>query len=173
MRILALDPANACGFAHSDGHYGVWNLTTSGTEHAGRRLNRLADLIRQAHADWGFDRIVYEDAGFGAGRGQLHTMAMHNELRGIIKATACYLGLPFEGYKPTTIKKFATGSGNAKKPQMIAALKTRLGIETTNDNIADALWILELAKSDYHEAEKVKKARQRTAVVKPKQARMF
>jgi Holliday junction resolvasome RuvABC endonuclease subunit len=171
MKILALDPANACGFAHSDGHYGVWNLTTSGTEHAGRRLNRLADLIRQAHSDWGFERIVYEDASFG-GINQ-NTKAKHNQLAGIIWAVACYLNVPCEAYKPTTIKKFATGSGNAKKPQMIAALKTRLGIETTNDNIADALWILELAKSDYHESEKVKKARQRTAVVKPKQARMF
>ncbi len=54
-----------------------------------------------------------------------------------------------DSYGVGTIKKHATGKGNAKKPQMIeAANKTysnKLGKKITDDNEADALHILGLA----------------------------
>jgi|GEM_PF-5559580 len=44
---------------------------------------------------------------------------------------------------PTALKKFATGNGRAKKPQMIRAAATLLGVNTTDDNIADACFVLD------------------------------
>ena len=43
---------------------------------------------------------------------------------------------------PNTLKKFATGRGNASKADMIADLKSKHSIETDNDNIADAAWLV-------------------------------
>lgn len=40
----------------------------------------------------------------------------------------------------TEIKKFATGNGAAKKPQMIAAAQN-YGCRTTDDNVADAFHV--------------------------------
>jgi Holliday junction resolvasome RuvABC endonuclease subunit len=49
-----------------------------------------------------------------------------------------------------TLKKFATGHGNAKKPDMIrAAAKLKPGL--TDDNEADAIWLLEYAKFQFKE----------------------
>lgn len=46
-----------------------------------------------------------------------------------------------------TLKKFATGKGNAGKPEMIAAARAKWpGAEIIDDNHADALWILEYAR---------------------------
>jgi Holliday junction resolvasome RuvABC endonuclease subunit len=54
------------------------------------------------------------------------------------------LGVKCTGVPVGTIKKFATGRGNASKEEMIAAAKSR-GFEPVDDNEADALAILFLA----------------------------
>jgi len=45
---------------------------------------------------------------------------------------------------PTTLKKFATGKGNATKPDMRMALYQRGGLDVRDDNQADAWWLREL-----------------------------
>lgn len=146
MNILALDPALHCGFAHSAGHSGVWNLADIGTGHAGLRLIRFRELLHQAHQAWGFDALAYEDASFGSPNPNVQ--AMHNELRGVIKLVAAEVGgKELISFVPSTLKKFATGDGRAKKPQMIAAWNRHFPTRpVTDDNEADALWVLQLAE---------------------------
>jgi hypothetical protein len=50
-----------------------------------------------------------------------------------------YMGVPIQ-----TIKKHATGKGNAKKGRMIQAARDR-GWSPVDDNEADALWLLDYA----------------------------
>lgn len=49
--------------------------------------------------------------------------------------------IPYEGVPVGSIKKHATGKGNAGKPEMIAAMKAK-GFTPETDNDADALAIL-------------------------------
>lgn len=49
--------------------------------------------------------------------------------------------IPYQGVPVASIKKFATGKGNAKKDAMIAAAVER-GFKPADDNEADALMIL-------------------------------
>ena len=49
--------------------------------------------------------------------------------------------LPYQGVPVGTIKRFATGKGNADKAAMIAAIRER-GFEPADDNEADAIAIL-------------------------------
>ncbi len=150
LKILAVDPANLCGYAHSAGHHGTWDI--------GRSVSRLAvfrDLLHKARRDWGIDLIAYEDASFG-GKNQA-TKAAHNELRGMIKLVASEIGAKTLSYMPSTIKKFATGNGGADKSQMMRACKTILGIMPRDDNEADALWILEAARQGYLPPKKAAK----------------
>jgi Holliday junction resolvasome RuvABC endonuclease subunit len=55
-------------------------------------------------------------------------------------------GLPYQGVPVGTIKRFATGKGNAPKAAMLAAIRAR-GYQPADDNEADAiallLWALE------------------------------
>jgi hypothetical protein len=56
-----------------------------------------------------------------------------------------------------TLKKFATGHGNAKKPDMIAAAqKLKPGI--TDDNEADAIWLLEYARREILKEQKQRRS---------------
>lgn len=50
-------------------------------------------------------------------------------------------GIPRFDYSPMTIKKFMTGNGVAKKPEMVKAVRAR-GWNVTNDHEADAISLL-------------------------------
>ena len=155
--ILALDPANITGYAHSAGHRGVWVLG-AGPE----RLQRLRDFITDAFRAWGFKLVAFEGSSFGSHNQA--TKAAHNELRGVIRLVAADLRAETVEYNPLSIKAWACGNGHAKKDQMIRAAKTMLGIVTDSDNIADAAFILAMAQAGYvveGKKAKVRKARAR------------
>jgi len=46
--------------------------------------------------------------------------------------------VPWMVVNPSQLKKFATGYGNAPKPDMIVAAKTLMKLDTDDDNVADA-----------------------------------
>jgi Holliday junction resolvasome RuvABC endonuclease subunit len=58
-------------------------------------------------------------------------------------------GIPYVGFPVGTIKKEATGKGNAKKEDMIRAAEEEFGIYPETDDEADALMILKCGKKDY------------------------
>lgn len=144
MKILGLDPANKCGFAHSDGTHGTWKLKLPKDRHPGRRLHRLRRFLFAIKRDHGIDVIGYEDASFGSKNP--NTMARHNELAGVIQLCAAEWDIPAFSFKPTHIKKFITDDGGASKEQMMRAIELLYGIRTRDDNIADAIAVMERAR---------------------------
>lgn len=51
------------------------------------------------------------------------------------------LHIPVGVVAPTSLKQFATRDGRASKETMVADAKALMGVETENDNEADALWL--------------------------------
>jgi len=147
LRILALDPATHCGYAISHTLYGVWNLTAKRDESVGMRLIRLRSKLHEVIECERINLVVFERPG-GAFKGAI---IVQSELQGQIKVVCEDKSIPYRAYSSQEIKKFATGKGNAGKPAMIAAAKLKLGYpeERNNDDECDALWMLELAKSEY------------------------
>lgn len=153
MNILSLDAANKTGYAWFDGKrigYGAWDLPAMAAKDFSRTATRLTVLhakIVELHGRTPFDLIVYEASGFGASNNP-HTAAMHDRMRGVIEYTADTLGVPHAAVGITTIKKWATGNGHAKKPQMIQACETffKITLAQDQDNEADSLLLLEFAK---------------------------
>ncbi len=141
MRILALDLGGRCGFAWTDTtecatwNSGVWSLTRSG-EGWGRRFVRFRDLVLEVAPD----RVVYELV-----RRHVGTEAAHNYggYLGILTALCEEHGIGYDSIGVGTVKKHATGKGNARKPAMIAAAVERFARVPQDDNEADALWILD------------------------------
>lgn len=176
MKILALDPAAATGFAWQDTDspdlplYGVWQLTRGDGEHSGRRLERLRTKIYDVHRARGVDRIAFEDASFGSHNPS--TQALHNQLAGVILLVASELSIPASAVGPSRLKKFTTDDGRAKKNAMKAAVERHLGIRTDDDNIADALAVLLWAKA-FPGGQPASSQKRRPMVRRPKSKRLF
>lgn len=56
----------------------------------------------------------------------------------IIRDTLFQRGLSWYEIRPTSLKKWTTGKGNAKKPEMATSVKQRWGFESASDDIVDA-----------------------------------
>lgn len=146
MRILAIDPASKCGWAHSSGASGVWDLSVRRDESSGMRLIRLAAKLREIKAGVGIELVVFEAARNAMPKMQ-GALVVQAEIQGQIKAWCEREGVQYRGYSPMEIKKHATGKGNAKKGAMIAAARSR-GWNPQDDNEADALWLLDLVNTE-------------------------
>lgn len=144
-KILALDVATHCGWALDKTIYGVWNLTPKRDESAGMRLIRFRSKLKEVITSEHINLVVFERPG---GR-HVGAVIVQSELQGQVKVICEDMNIPYRGYSSQEIKKFATGKGNVGKPAMIAAAKQKLGYIGENDNEADAIWLLELAKSEY------------------------
>jgi Holliday junction resolvasome RuvABC endonuclease subunit len=82
--------------------------------------------------------VVIEDlAVHGPGNGMAAA-----QLMGAVKLTLIRNELtPYLLVPPSSLKKFATGKGNATKADMAVALYKRAGLELANDNEVDAWWL--------------------------------
>lgn len=158
MDILALDIGTKVGFAYNQtlllpetdctGRYdaGTWALASDTevkkwgkarlTRRNDPRIRRLCDNIAALGA---FDVIVFEDVEF-------QTYRMQTQLWSALRSSLwlCGLAKHFECVNVTTLKKFATGAGNADKAAMSKALKRRhpkLWTPWLDDNGIDAVWL--------------------------------
>jgi len=144
MNVLALDAANKCGYAHTNGISGVWRYNKKKTDHPGTKwlvfMARLRDMLQNCPTD----KIVYEQPH---NRGGAATHSGHGYIT-CIEYVASGLGIEVDSVHSATIKKHATGSGRASKEDMIKACQEKLGVEPMDDNEADALWLLQVAVSE-------------------------
>ena len=117
---------------------GVANLSVKKKQHQGVLYLNAKDLLEARNSEWKIDRIVYEDVKAHKGVQAAH---VYGGLLGVVLSWAATRGVPCIGIGVGTIKKHATGKGNAKKDAMIASAVER-GHSPADDNEADAIAIL-------------------------------
>jgi Holliday junction resolvasome RuvABC endonuclease subunit len=158
MAILAIDPGTLCGWALSDDEEltsGVWDLSAGrGRPHKTRWLN-LWSQLHGLHVE--IDHIVYEQVMGHPRPGRTlksgkkkaagtNILAAHvyGGLVAVLEMWAEHKEIKISSINSATVKKWATGKGNAKKAEMIKAAKERWpDFYIQDDNEADALWILD------------------------------
>lgn len=141
MTILALDISLKTGYAHNRGgiHFGTKDFTEVEPDNAIRGRIFRSWLIGMID-DVSPDEIVIE-------RPFLRNENTTFLLGGLVweaHRTAELMGIPRREIPAVSIKKFITGNAKAKKPDVIASIKSK-GFEVTDDNQADAVALLLLA----------------------------
>ena len=141
--ILALDLGSTTGWAIRNSRcrilHGTAEFRPTRFEGGGMRYLRFGKwLDRTLDVTGGIDAIHYEEVRRHAGTDASH---VYGGLLATLTAWCEDRSIPYGGVPVGTIKRFATGKGNADKAAMIAAIRER-GFEPVDDNEADAIAIL-------------------------------
>lgn len=138
--VLALDLATVTGWAISRTGMAIQSgrLTMIAGGRQGQRLKRFHTfLVDIKNRSGGIDFVTWEDAWCQPGIAN----QVHHNLVGVLLNWCEHHGIGYKKIAVATIKKHATGSGRAKKPDMIAAARAK-GFNVIDDNEADALHLL-------------------------------
>jgi len=141
--VLALDLGTTTGWAlrARDGGItsGTMTFKPSRFEGGGMRYLRfqhwLGEIAWLAH---GLRQVVFEEVRAHVSTDSSH---VHGGFVATLTAWCEQRGVPYEGVPVGTIKRFATGKGNADKAAVIAAIRAR-GFTPADDNEADAIALL-------------------------------
>jgi Holliday junction resolvasome RuvABC endonuclease subunit len=148
VKILALDLGTHTGWALSEnGHVesGVQVFDVKRGESPGMRYLRFNRWLEEmASSDPRPDVVVFEQAHH---RGGAATEVAAGFSTRVLEFCARH-GIEHASVHTATLKKFATGKGNADKEQMLEGARRRFKPELADDNEADALWILEYARQE-------------------------
>ena len=113
----------------------VFAIPTTAKEHIRDRWKKIVVAIKREVRVG--DSCFIEDYAYGmpSQRSNLTTLA---EVGGIIKFMLLNMGVPIFPVSPGTLKKWATGKGNAKKEDMKLAVYKKFDMEFETSDEADA-----------------------------------
>jgi crossover junction endodeoxyribonuclease RuvC len=110
------------------------------------RLRWIRAQVMAAVREPRADLVVLEGYAFAAHASHAHELG---ELGGVIRVALLDAGIRFVDVNPSSLKLFATGKGNAKKNQVLADAVRKLAYAGHSTDEADALWLLEMARTHY------------------------
>lgn len=132
-KVVGLDLSiTATGIAYADGS----TYTVKTKRDGDRRLLEICHEIGIAVDGRGVDLVVIEDLPTHAKAAGITGM-----VHGAVRVYLMQLRVPYVLITPATLKKFATGKGNAGKPEMAVALFKRTGLELADSDQVDAFWL--------------------------------
>lgn len=155
--VLALDPGSTFGFAFGllgkgVDAFGVWDIRSlAGAKRwKGMRYVNLVRCLNEIREQVRLDAVIYER------QVHMHQNAGLARAEALIGATVTLEGwcaaqrIPIADVYPTTLKKFATGSGRADKGQMLIAAQQRWPDKrfSTSDEV-DACFAWEYARARF------------------------
>lgn len=161
MNILALDLSlTATGVAYPDGTTALYKtspLPDKADAAKARRLIELERRIMDAIMAWLPDVVVVEGFSYGSKGASVDQVY---GLGWVVRLAIVNLQFPLAVVPPASVKKYATGSGNAKKPDMRMAMFKFTGDDIQDDNECDAKWMWLMARDAYSGAGERPKYRQ-------------
>jgi len=144
MIVLAVDPGTRCGFAIGGvgGISGTWDLAPKRGDSPGMRyiyLRTKLEWVLNAYSN--LELVAYEMAHHRGGAATEYAIGVVTHLQ----SWCAERNIEHVAVHAAQVKRHATGRGNAKKPEMLAAAEKRFGFRPQFDDEADALWILDYA----------------------------
>jgi crossover junction endodeoxyribonuclease RuvC len=153
QRVVGFDPGlNVTGYGVIDCRGGVVKLVEAGTvrsrgETLETRLATIHEGVREVLAALSPSAMAIEQVFVHAKFPR--TAILMGHARGVICLAAAQAGLTVNNYPPARVKSLLTGSGQAGKEQMQAAVQRELALATRPEpaDVADALAV---ALADWH-----------------------
>jgi Holliday junction resolvasome RuvABC endonuclease subunit len=147
---LGLDPSltgfGVALYCPETGEHDLWLLTSKK-----KGVDRLLSLCYELESITHFVQKSYDlaDVAMEDTVRLSYAASALGELAGVVKATL-HVAVRGDGryplrVPPASLKKFATGKGNAKKVDIILSVYKKYGLEVTNDNLADAYVLARIA----------------------------
>jgi crossover junction endodeoxyribonuclease RuvC len=146
MRYVGIDPSTKTGLVIIDKQGNIINTqdVTTKVKEDPQRFSDLAEkIIDELEPN---DCIFIEGFSYGSkGAG----VSFQYGLGWIIRHMLLERGYEYTEVPPTSVKKFATGKGNAKKDAMVLPIFKHWGFEHSSDNVRDAYVLARMAKGIY------------------------
>ncbi len=140
--LLALDLGTSAGWAlHNTAGVASGTVSLKHTRYdgGGMRFLRFRRWLEQLDVEAGpFEAVYFEEVRRHAGTDAAH---VYGGLLGVLTAWCEEYLVAYQGVPVGTIKRFATGKGNADKAAMVDAVRAK-GFNPADDNEADAIAIL-------------------------------
>lgn len=138
MNILGLDPSlSATGYALPSGYVGTFTPKGRRVERLGNAAQWIEEILHVHEID-----VVYLE-GYSYGSKGRAAISL-GELGGVLRLAIADAGVKMVEVSPATLKKYATGAGNAAKERVLVAAVKRLDYGGHSTDEADALWLYEL-----------------------------
>lgn len=169
VRILAIDPGSCCGYSVMDvsqpvphglqaqrAQSGTWDLHQKKCEDDAMRYLRLKKFLMELNPDFiGFELVNFPHRSTQAA-------ACYWGIVAVIKLYCKENEVMFVGVETGSLKRRATGKGGGKgtkKPEMVQAANKAFNIipplddtdsaSNKDHNIADAMWLMQIALEEY------------------------
>lgn len=163
MNVLAFDPGGACGWAvGTNGNViacGAADLAKRAKQLRCSKPTALFQFVREKIVEYEISAVCREDSvtslkGFSrGGKSHLQALIVHSQYAAVIDAAAELKKVRLiTPVNPKTLKAFATGNGNAQKPQMLAVARQlyRLDLRDDEEDAADACHVCAWAMQQVH-----------------------
>jgi Holliday junction resolvasome RuvABC endonuclease subunit len=135
IAVAGIDPSlTATGYAHTDGSLNtiVYPRDCTGDQRLHYFHGWLSQILRIEQPT----HVLLEDLPTHA-----HGAGITGMVQGVVRLALMQTGRPYTTVPAATLKKFATGRGNATKADMRMALYQRANLDIRDDNQADAAWL--------------------------------
>lgn len=142
MRIMGVDSSTYTGLCLLAGEQTDTKLLNFPGEKGFQRLQLIAQSFNNMVMEWSPDLVVIEGYAFG----NRFTIVKLVEVGTLIRKTLWDHKIPWYDAPPSLLKKYVTGKGNAKKPDMAAAIKARWGFASKSDDVVDAYGLARLGQ---------------------------
>lgn len=145
MIVFGFDPGTKFGWSvFVDGvrvASGVW-LTNPKDSHPGYRFEYARKQLLWVFGKYpGPARIGYEDINVTVFRDKNNLRVYAGLVAAMLQAASIAGITDIQGVGPKTLKKHATGTGNATKALMIDACIKKFDVAPDSDDEADAIWV--------------------------------
>lgn len=141
MKIVGLDTSTWVGMGLSDGQEIKGKCINVGDLRGWQRVQLIAKNVQATLEVWSPEFAVIEDYAFNLGKGMVNgdTIVTQVSIGAMVRCSLQSLGIPWVEVRPSTLKKWTTGTGKADKHQMATAVRNNWGFVSPSDDIVDGV----------------------------------
>jgi Holliday junction resolvasome RuvABC endonuclease subunit len=107
------------------------------------KLERWNARMRSIFSENNYEVVAFERV---QSHSSVYASQLYGALMGVLYAVSCEHNARVIPCAVQSVKRHATGKGNARKAKMMEFAEGKFGVKVIDDNHADALWIWDFAK---------------------------